>query len=133
MNNSYQGIFGAALVVVVGIFVASAMGSERTQYDDMSPRSASNVLPADLLKGELWTVGDEVIPVEGLFKFQVQSAWGEFPVWGEAMLVPLKRAIPSTYPGTVLSAEPGATMSGLAASPPRLLKLKRVILSMRAL
>ena len=86
MKNSYKSVFVAVLLATIGLSALSAKGGEATQYDDMSPRSASKILPPDLLKGELWTVADEVIPVEGLFQFQVQSAWGEFPVWGEAML-----------------------------------------------
>ena len=116
MKTFYQGIAGTVLIVTISMFALSSMGSERSKYDDMSPRSASKVLPADLLKGELWTVGDEVIPVEGLFKFQVQSAWGEFPVWGEAMLrLRLREFRAIAELETISSAEAGLKGAGKSA------------------
>ena len=48
-------------------------------------------------------------------------------VCGLAMLVPLKRALPSTWPGTVDSAAAGATTSGFAVSPPRLENANNVL------
>ena len=54
------------------------------EYEHELPRKATDVLPTALLAGDLWQVGEEVIPDQGLFEFRVESSWGDFPVYGEA-------------------------------------------------
>lgn len=73
-------------IILALVFTSVARAEAPAGYDDMAPRSAALLLAPDLLQGELWKVSDEVLPVEGLFQFQIESPWGEFPVWGEAML-----------------------------------------------
>ncbi|MEH6584790.1 MAG: hypothetical protein V7754_22910 [Halioglobus sp.] len=55
-------------------------------YEDERPRKTATVLPAALLKGDQWVLGEEAVQKDGLFEFQVQTVWGDFPVFGEAML-----------------------------------------------
>jgi hypothetical protein len=55
-------------------------------YDDELPRKTSTVVPPELLEGNLWKLNPEVIPYQGLFQFDVETPWGSYPVYGEAML-----------------------------------------------
>ena len=57
-----------------------------TNYDTVSPLGAHKVLPAVLIKGEHYKVRDTVVPFQGLYKFEVDTDWGEFSAEGEAML-----------------------------------------------
>jgi hypothetical protein len=73
-------LFGMAFLCLL------APGSSAADYEHERPRKATDVLPAALIAGDLWKVGDEAIPDQGLFEFQVETPWGAFPVYGEAML-----------------------------------------------
>ena len=60
--------------------------SSAADYEHELSRKATDVLPTALMAGDLWQVGEEVTPDQGLFEFWVESPWGDFPVYGEAML-----------------------------------------------
>lgn len=80
-------ICGGILSLVTLICLsANTTAADAPVYDDELPRKATTVIPASLVSGDTWTVGPEVIPFEGLFEFQVATRWGDFPVYGEAML-----------------------------------------------
>jgi hypothetical protein len=63
-----------------------AESDNTANYDNERPRKITTVVPAELIEGELWKLGEEATPYQGLFQFQVNTQWGNFPVYGEAML-----------------------------------------------
>lgn len=71
------------LLIFVGLLAPRLSAAE---YEHELPRKAADVLPAALMAGDLWKVDDQVIPDQGLFEFRIASPWGDFPVYGEAML-----------------------------------------------
>ncbi|MEH6569182.1 MAG: hypothetical protein V7709_08910 [Halioglobus sp.] len=60
--------------------------ADATKYDSEIPRKTSLVVPPEMMEGALWKLGNEAVPFEGLFQFEVDTQWGTFPVYGEAML-----------------------------------------------
>jgi hypothetical protein len=55
-------------------------------FDEPGPRNASEILPADLIKGDHFRVHDGVGWNDGLHEFTVETEFGSFDVWGEPML-----------------------------------------------
>ena len=80
------GLLGCLLAFFIYTFEASAGEGADYDYDNEEPRKVSTVIPADLIEGDEWKVKEQVVPVEGLFRFEVETRWGDFPVYGEAML-----------------------------------------------
>lgn len=55
-------------------------------FDVPGALKASDVLPADLIKNEYFSVRDEVTWFDGLNEFTVDTEYGSFKIWGEPML-----------------------------------------------
>jgi hypothetical protein len=70
---------------LLGVSVAVPAEAD-PRYDHEWPRKVATVIPPDLIDGDVWRVRDQVTPVEGLFRFEMETPWGDFPVYGEAML-----------------------------------------------
>ena len=63
-----------------------AHADSHENYDTPPVRKAREILPADLIKGEHFTVRDGITWNDGLHEFTVDTKFGSFDVWGEPML-----------------------------------------------
>ena len=77
-------VFGISFVLLLPMSATELMAVEG--FDDPQPKKASDVLPADLIKGKHFQVLDNVGWKEGLHEFTVKTEFGSFSVWGEPML-----------------------------------------------
>ena len=82
-TRSFLKIF-AIIICVLGSTSSSAQTS--VTYETPPIRKASAILPPALVKGEHFSVRDQVGWKEGLHLFTVDSDFGPFEVWGEPML-----------------------------------------------
>jgi hypothetical protein len=85
MKTSERGVFFSLLLAcLLQSNAATVMAVEG--FDEPQPVKASEVLPADLIKGKNFQVLDGVTWKEGLHEFTVETEFGSFTVWGEPML-----------------------------------------------
>jgi len=75
--------FGVFLLVSLS---GQSFGDSHKEYDEPPVRKASEILPDYMIKGENFTVRDDVTWNDGLHEFTVDTEFGSFDVWGEPML-----------------------------------------------
>lgn len=75
---------GLTLILLLPMSAAELRAVEG--FDEPGPRNASEILPADLIKGDHFRVHDGVGWNDGLHEFTVETEFGSFDVWGEPML-----------------------------------------------
>ena len=76
-------VLKVTILVVVFVLTGNTLAAE---YDEVTVRKASEVLPAYLISGKNFQVLDEVTWNDGLHEFTVETEFGSFTVWGEPML-----------------------------------------------
>ena len=80
-NSLYTAIIASCILTSV-----SSTAQSTAAFETPPIRKASAILPPALIKGEHFTVNDQVGWKEGLHLFTVDSDFGPFEVWGEPML-----------------------------------------------
>jgi hypothetical protein len=74
------------IIIICILGSTSSLAQTRSAYETPPIRKASAILPPTLVKGEHFSVRDQVGWKEGLHLFTVDSDFGPFEVWGEPML-----------------------------------------------
>jgi hypothetical protein len=82
MNAQIQ----STLAVICIITFTSLEAQQASDFETPPVLRAADVLPPALIKGDHFTVQDQVRWKEGLHVFQVDSEFGSFEIWGEPML-----------------------------------------------
>jgi hypothetical protein len=86
-------------VILVSCILTSVSSTAQsaTAFETPPIRKASAILPPALIKGEHFSVRDQVGWKEGLHLFTVDSDFGPFEVWGEPMLRVRLREVDALY------------------------------------
>jgi hypothetical protein len=91
-NSLYTAIIASCILTSV-----SSAAQSTAAFETPPIRKASAILPPALIKGEHFTVNDQVGWKEGLHLFTVESDFGPFEVWGEPMLRVRLREVDALY------------------------------------
>jgi hypothetical protein len=86
--NTRLSPFKTCLATFIFLFLISmsSYAEEEKGFDVPGTLKASEILPADLIKNEFFTVREEVSWFDGLNLFTVDTEYGSFEIWGEPML-----------------------------------------------
>jgi hypothetical protein len=86
MTKQFRSLLYTVTIAVCMLTSVSSPAQKLSAYETVPTRKASEVLPSALIRGEHFTVRDQVGWKDGLHLFTVDSDFGPFEVWGEPML-----------------------------------------------
>jgi DNA-binding transcriptional regulator YhcF (GntR family) len=97
MTKQFRNLVCATTLMFFFLTSVSLSAQTLSAYETVPSRKASEVLPPALIRGEHFSVRDQVGWKEGLHLFTVDSDFGPFEVWGEPMLRVRLREVEALY------------------------------------
>jgi hypothetical protein len=116
--STQSSLFKTCFATFMVLFLVSMTtnADEERGFDIPGALKASEILPADLIKNEFFTVREEVTWFDGLNLFTVDTEYGSFEIWGEPMLrVRLKEFVAWNELEEISVVEAGVTGVGRTA------------------